>query len=82
MPRVYSGCNIIQIMQIHSLRGFVQIHRGFDHLLQAVSLYSSKTFSFPWVIATDGGMMQEMRMPLSLSPTLDHVVLNMDIGPF
>lgn len=26
-------CGIIQIMQINSLRGFIQIHQGLDHLL-------------------------------------------------
>lgn len=36
MPRMYSASSIISIMQIHSLRGFVQIHRGWDHLPQAV----------------------------------------------
>lgn len=68
-------------MQIHSLGGFVQIHWGLDHLLQAVGFYSSKTFSFPWVITTDRAVMQELYMLLSLSPTVDCVVYKMDIGP-
>lgn len=43
-----------------SLKGFVQIHQGLDHLLEAVGSIYLKLSPSPWLITTDRVMMQEM----------------------